>query len=445
VRGAALVARARMGDKNALPLLDKALHERGNDEHAGAVDALCRNAREVAVELRLEEYLKVAVGVDLAAVAESLTTQGRASGRETVRSMLALDVPPTGARRLRLVRALSRRPTEKDVEILAQLFPQPGEEALNVELAVALAAYGDPSVRPILRAALWGGSFDVSVLAAALLADTIGVRVLIEEIQRPPATATAADLRRVGFALGECGGIEALRALSQVTADPWRRPSSRARCWVPWGGAPSRLTGSGRRRAPHDPSSDDMNTWKPSGVVTLLTDFGSEDPYVGMMKGVLLSAAPGLAIVDLTHGVPPQCLRVGAWFLAHAFGYFPAGTVHVAVVDPGVGSSRRLLVAEDRGHAFLAPDNGLLGPVLSSEARVFELDAARFALRARAGRSTGATCSRRPRRRSRRASRRPRAASAASRWDRASSFRSRARSLRAGSNARSCSRTATAT
>jgi S-adenosylmethionine hydrolase len=122
-----------------------------------------------------------------------------------------------------------------------------------------------------------------------------------------------------------------------------------------------------------------MDTWKPSGVVTLLTDFGNEDPYVGMMKGVLLSAAPGLALVDLTHGVPPQCVRVGAWFLAHSFGYFPRGTVHVAVVDPGVGSGRRLLVAEDRGHAFLAPDNGLLGPVLSDEARVFELDGARFA------------------------------------------------------------------
>jgi S-adenosylmethionine hydrolase len=119
--------------------------------------------------------------------------------------------------------------------------------------------------------------------------------------------------------------------------------------------------------------------WKPSGVVTLLTDFGTEDPYVGMMKGVLLSRAPGVRIVDLSHGVPPQSVRIGAWFLAHAYPFFPEGTVHIAVVDPGVGSARKLVVALDRGHAFLAPDNGLLGPVLSPEAKVFELDAERLA------------------------------------------------------------------
>jgi len=96
--------------------------------------------------------------------------------------------------------------------------------------------------------------------------------------------------------------------------------------------------------------------WKPSGVVTLLSDFGTDDPYVGMMKGVLLTAAPGCTLVDLTHGVPPQSVRVGAWFLAHSFGYFPPGTVHLAVVDPGVGSGRKLLVAEDRGRSRLRPD-----------------------------------------------------------------------------------------
>ncbi|HEV8114094.1 MAG TPA: SAM-dependent chlorinase/fluorinase [Planctomycetota bacterium] len=131
------------------------------------------------------------------------------------------------------------------------------------------------------------------------------------------------------------------------------------------------------RANPATPSG--TGAWKASGIVTLLTDFGADDPYVGMMKGVLLSAAPRLAIVDLSHGVPPQNLRVGAWFLAHAAAYFPPGTVHVAVVDPGVGSGRKLLVAEDAGHAYLAPDNGILGPVLSSAARVFELDPTRFA------------------------------------------------------------------
>jgi S-adenosyl-L-methionine hydrolase (adenosine-forming) len=132
-------------------------------------------------------------------------------------------------------------------------------------------------------------------------------------------------------------------------------------------------------RRPKPAHARGTEAWKPSGIVTLLTDFGTEDPYVGMMKGVILSAAPRLSIVDLSHGVPPQNLRVGAWFLAHASAFFPPGSVHLAVVDPGVGSGRKLLVAEDQGHAYLAPDNGILGPVLTPAARVYELDPARFA------------------------------------------------------------------
>ena len=120
--------------------------------------------------------------------------------------------------------------------------------------------------------------------------------------------------------------------------------------------------------------------FEPCGVVTLLSDFGVVDPYVGVMKGVVLSRAPGATVVDLTHGVPPQAVAVGAWHLSRSAPYFPAGTVHVAVVDPGVGSARRVLCARDRGQAFLAPDNGLLGPVLSDAAEVFALDVERYAL-----------------------------------------------------------------
>ncbi|MCA8978731.1 MAG: SAM-dependent chlorinase/fluorinase [Planctomycetes bacterium] len=114
--------------------------------------------------------------------------------------------------------------------------------------------------------------------------------------------------------------------------------------------------------------------------MSLLTDFGLEDAYVGVMKGVMLSHNDGVRCVDLSHGVAPQAVLQAAWLLAHAWRRFPDGTTHLAVVDPGVGSGRRILVAEDAGHAFLAPDNGLLGPVLSEDARVFELDADRFAL-----------------------------------------------------------------
>lgn len=102
------------------------------------------------------------------------------------------------------------------------------------------------------------------------------------------------------------------------------------------------------------------------GVISLLTDFGLSDPYVGELKGVLLRLAPSARLVDLTHGVRPGAIREGAWVLASGYGWFPAGTCHVAVVDPGVGGSRRGLVASSGGHFFVGPDNGLLVPALES-------------------------------------------------------------------------------
>lgn len=128
-------------------------------------------------------------------------------------------------------------------------------------------------------------------------------------------------------------------------------------------------------------TSPTREPWRPSGLVTLLTDFGLRDTYVGVMKGVLFRDAPALrAAVDLTHAVPPQDVRSAAFHLGQAWRWFPAGTVHVAVVDPGVGSGRRILVARQDGHAFLAPDNGLLDPLLGPDASVRALDVARHAL-----------------------------------------------------------------
>jgi len=117
-----------------------------------------------------------------------------------------------------------------------------------------------------------------------------------------------------------------------------------------------------------------------TGLVALTTDFGLEDPYVGIVHGVLHARCAGVRVVDLCHGIPPQDVARASYFLAHARDYFAAGTVHVAIVDPGVGSGRRILVAVDGGQVFLAPDNGLLAPVVSAAARVRELDVARFAL-----------------------------------------------------------------
>lgn len=95
-------------------------------------------------------------------------------------------------------------------------------------------------------------------------------------------------------------------------------------------------------------------------AITLLTDFGTRDAYVGAMKGAILSVSPAASIVDICHDVPPQDIMTGAFLLGSACASFPQGTVHVAVVDPGVGTRRRIVLLVTPSAFFLAPDNGLL-------------------------------------------------------------------------------------
>jgi S-adenosyl-L-methionine hydrolase (adenosine-forming) len=99
-------------------------------------------------------------------------------------------------------------------------------------------------------------------------------------------------------------------------------------------------------------------------IITLTTDFGLHDPFVGIMKGVILSICPSARLVDLTHEVAPQDILGGALALEAGWPYFPEGSVHLAVVDPGVGSARRALAVQARGHYLVGPDNGLLTPAL---------------------------------------------------------------------------------
>jgi S-adenosyl-L-methionine hydrolase (adenosine-forming) len=94
-------------------------------------------------------------------------------------------------------------------------------------------------------------------------------------------------------------------------------------------------------------------------IITLLTDFGYQDPYVAAMKGVILSLNPEAVLVDLTHNVPPQDIIAGAFLLSEATPYFPPGTIHLAVVDPEVGTPRRALAAWAREQFWVGPDNGL--------------------------------------------------------------------------------------
>lgn len=102
-------------------------------------------------------------------------------------------------------------------------------------------------------------------------------------------------------------------------------------------------------------------------LVTLITDFGSADPYAGAMKGAILRVAPELRLVDVTHDLPAHDVWAASYTLAAAAPWYPEGTVHVAVVDPGVGTARRAIVARTRRHLYVAPDNGLLTAVLDRE------------------------------------------------------------------------------
>lgn len=101
------------------------------------------------------------------------------------------------------------------------------------------------------------------------------------------------------------------------------------------------------------------------GVITLLTDFGTQDEYAGVLKGVILTINPSATVVDITHHIAPQGIDQAGEVLDAAFSYFPKETIHLAVVDPGVGTRRHIVAVRSQGHTFVAPDNGLLTPILA--------------------------------------------------------------------------------
>ena len=108
-------------------------------------------------------------------------------------------------------------------------------------------------------------------------------------------------------------------------------------------------------------------------IVTLTTDFGTIDGYVGAMKGVLLARAPGVVLVDITHSIPRHDVTAGAHALANAAPYFPPGTIHVAVVDPGVGTARKPIVLVHREQVFVGPDNGIFSLVAPRPEAAYEI------------------------------------------------------------------------
>ncbi|MBI1388173.1 MAG: hypothetical protein GC154_06970 [bacterium] len=119
---------------------------------------------------------------------------------------------------------------------------------------------------------------------------------------------------------------------------------------------------------------------KQNPIITLLTDFGNTDGFIGVMKGVMMQIAPAARFVDISHELPAFSISSAAFLNAWSFGYFPTGSVHLCVVDPGVGTHRRALAVETQGHRFIAPDNGLLTPVLQMDggATIVSLDNERY-------------------------------------------------------------------
>ncbi|MFB3897375.1 MAG: S-adenosyl-l-methionine hydroxide adenosyltransferase family protein [bacterium] len=102
-------------------------------------------------------------------------------------------------------------------------------------------------------------------------------------------------------------------------------------------------------------------------IITLTTDFGTSDTYLAQMKGVILSINPKAMIIDITHSISPQNIREAAFIFSTAYRYFPKGTIHVVVIDPGVGSERKALLVQTDNYYFLAPDNGVLSYVIQNE------------------------------------------------------------------------------
>lgn len=117
-----------------------------------------------------------------------------------------------------------------------------------------------------------------------------------------------------------------------------------------------------------------MDNWDASGVITITTDFGHKGPFAAVMQGAIVKRFPTARIIDLAHDIPAHWPPEAGFWLSRAYPYFPTGTVHIAIVDPGVGTERDILLVLKDGHLFMAPDNGLLAPLLEVADKVGKLN-----------------------------------------------------------------------
>jgi hypothetical protein len=215
-RAAWQVTLLRRADPEAVTQVAAALADAQSPDHDAIVQALFAAVHDPVVVGLLEDRLTSAPPLEAVHIAVTLGLAGRTAGRALLREALSLEPPPGGFAGVRLVRALRRNATSEDLEVLRKIFPSvSGERLLDRELALALIDFGEEEVMPILRAGLWTGERDISLLAGGLMAQVRGVHALVDELRVPPEAARSGDLRRIGFAIGEWGGIAAVNALAR--------------------------------------------------------------------------------------------------------------------------------------------------------------------------------------------------------------------------------------
>jgi len=217
VRAAALVGSLILGSKPAEAALRSAL---GKDDalRAALLVELSANVHWLPALVLLQDEFPRAKDAERRALALALAREGMREARAWCREALVREPPPPTEDARELVAALRARLTSEDTEAVRAAFPREDTQenlALNIDLALAMVELGDGPVYPLLQAALWKGSFEVSLLAGALLAQVAGMHALREEATNPPASARSSDLRRVGFALGSFGGLPELEALAK--------------------------------------------------------------------------------------------------------------------------------------------------------------------------------------------------------------------------------------
>jgi len=228
VRAAALVAGLMLGSRPADTELRAALTQKDGPMRAAVLTELAANTRSAAALALLEDEFKRATEADRRVIGPALARAGLRDARTWCREALANRSfrSPEGLRNL--VAALRSRISSEDLDVVRELFPRDDTDenlGANVELGLALVELGDPAATLLLQSALWNGDLEVSLLSGALLAQVSGMHALRAEAANPPASASSADVRRAGFALGLWGGLPELEALAQALRYNSRSPA----------------------------------------------------------------------------------------------------------------------------------------------------------------------------------------------------------------------------